>query len=275
MDATVEPTLKDVRLEFTPPTGAVAAHIWRVGESDVPADVRDWSNHAVTAGEVTVARDYEAPIGVELVYTAQFKNDSGGTVSQQQATITVASLGCADTWLNDLARAQNTMRIVVEQLPELAYVVPATVHEIITRRAPIVSSDVAHTPDFELSFLTATDDERERARATLGNGVPVLLRSGPEVAIGNVYMAVLGFAEQRVVSSGTVPDRRFVVSARQIDRPHPALYAPGPPTTFAEVDATFATLQELKDGRATWDAVLYDWQGEEAGDIVPWPPVDV
>ena len=275
MTADQETVLKAVRLTFTPPAGSVTAYLYRKGPSGVVADVRDWSSHAVTAGVVTVARDYEAPIGVQLSYSIQFKNAAAAVITTEYATITLPSGGCADTWLNDLARAQNTMQVLIESLPELTYQLPATVHEILTRRGPIVTTDIAKTPEFELSFLTDTDDQRDRARATLGNGVPVLLRSGPEVGIENMYMAVLAFSEQRVATGGTVPARRFVVNGRQIDRPHPRLYAPAPPTNYTEVRADFATLGDLRDQRASYDAVLYDWAGEQAGDIVPWPPGDV
>ena len=267
MIASVEPTLKDVRLEFTPPAGAVAAHIWRVGPSDIPADVRDWSNHAVTAGEVTVARDYEAPIGVELVYTAQFKNDSGGTgVAAAGHHHRGLAAGCADTWLNDLARAQNTMRIVVEQLPELAYVVPATVHEIITRRAPIVSSDVAHTPDVR---AVVSDRHRRPARARAGHARQ---RGAGAAALGpggGHRQRLHGGARSSPSSAWSrrapcLTGASWCRPARSTGRTRRCT-RPAPPTTFAEVDATFATLQELKDGRATWDAVLYALGGRGGG----------
>ena len=114
-----------------------------------------------------------------LTYTALTYNAGGAVISTQTATITLAPTGCDDTWLTDLARAGNTLQVTIESLPELDYVVPTSVHEIITRRDPIVTSDVAHTPAFELSFLTDTLDDRDRVRSLLGNGVPVLLRTPP------------------------------------------------------------------------------------------------
>jgi hypothetical protein len=274
LTATVEPEARNVRLDYTAPGTAATVTFTRAGPSGVAAVVRGWENTPVQPGAV-VARDFEAPIGVELLYTATAYNAAGSVVSTVETAITIPSAGCSDTWLNDLARVTNTMRVLIESLPELVYPVAATVHEIITRRSPIVASDIAHTPAFELSFLTETDDERERARAALGNGVPVLLRTPPEDGIGNLYFSVLGFQEQRIVSLGTVTDRRFVVSGRQVDRPDPALYAPLGASTYQHVKSTFATYTDLRDGRASYDAVLYDWSGAEASDVVPWPPSDV
>jgi hypothetical protein len=271
---TVEPEVRSVRIDYTAPASAASATITRTGPSGTPADVRGWENTPVVPGAV-IARDFEAPIGVPLTYTATAYNASGAAIGTQTGTITIASQGCSDTWLNDLARAANTMRIPIESLPALEYPVPTTVHEIITRRSPIVTSDIAHLAAFELSFLTGTLDERDQARAILGNGVPVLLRTPPEDGIGNLYFSVLGYTEQRIVTLGTIPDRRFVVQGRQIDRPDPALYKQLGVATYQHVKDTFATYTALRDGRASYDAVLYDWSGSAPSDIVPWPPVDV
>lgn len=274
LTATVEPEVKSVRLDYTAPASTATVTITRTGPSGVAAAVRGWSATPVTPGSV-IARDFEAPIGVPLTYTAVARNAAGTVLETVTATVTVPSGGCSDTWLNDLARVANTMQVVIESLPELAYPVPTSVHEIITRRAPIVSSDIAHTPELELSVLTASLDERDQARAILGNGVPVLLRTPPEDGIGNLYLSVTAFREQRIVTSGTVPDRRFVVSARQVQRPDPALYAPVGVSTYSHVKTTFATYQALKAGRASYDAVLYDWTGSQPSDVVPWPPDDI
>jgi len=272
--ATVEPEVKAVRLDYTAPALTATVTITRTGPSGTPASVRGWVDEPVVPGAV-VARDFEAPIGVPLTYTATSENAAGSVIDTATATVTVASAGCEDTWLNDLARVGNTMLVTIESLPELEHPVPASVHEIITRRAPIVTSDIAHTPNFELSVLTGSLDERDQARAILGNGVPVLLRTPPEDGIGNLYFSVLGFREQRIVTAGTVPDRRFVVTGRQVQRPDPLLYAPIGVATYAHVKATFATYTALKAGRASYDAVLYDWAGSTPSDIVPWPPDDV
>ena len=272
--ATVEPDVKSVRLDYTAPASAASLTISRTGPSGAVAVVRAWSAKAVTPGAV-VARDFEAPIGVPLTYTAQPFNASGAALTPATATLTIPSAGCSDTWLTDLARAGNSFKAIIESLPELDFPVPASVHEIITRRAPIVASDIAHTPAFELSLLTADDAQRDQAKAALGNGVPVLLRTPPEDGIGNLYFAVLGFSEQRIVSLATEPARRVVVSARQVERPDPALYQPLALVTYAYVKATFATYAALKAARATYDALAYDWSGAGPSDVVPWPPDDV
>ena len=270
----VEPAYQNVRLDYIVPAGATRLTFSRTGPSGVAAVVRGWASAPVAPGEV-VARDYEAPIGVPVTYTALAEDAAGADLDTQTAAITIPSGGCTDTWLNDLARVGNTLKVELEQIPELAYVQPVTVHEVITRRTPIVTSDVAHTPELEVSFLTATDDERERARAMLGNGIPVLLRTPPEDGVGNMYLAVLGFREQRIVSLATTTDRRFVLSARHVARPDPTLFIPLAAVLYEDVRAAYATYLDLRADRDTYESLLYDYSGGEASDIVPWPPDDV
>jgi len=275
LTATVEPQVKNVRLDYTAPGTAAAVSFSRTGPSGTPAVVRGFDDFAVTGGAGVIARDFEAPIGVPLTYTAQARNAGGAVIGTQTTTITIPSDGCDDIWLTDLARATNTIRVMIESLPALEYPVPVTAHEVITRRDPIVASDIAHTPSFELSLLTVSDAQRHQARGALGNGVPVLLRTPPEDGIGNLYFAVLAFQEQRIVAAGTVTDRRFVVSARQVTRPDPELYRPLGVATYQHVKDTFATYADLRAQRVNYDAVLYDWADAEPIDVIPWPPSDV
>jgi hypothetical protein len=274
LTATIDHDVNAVRLDYTVPAGAATATLSRVGPSGTPAIVRGHDNTAATPG-LLIVRDYEAPIGVALTYTAQSFNAAAAVVDTQTTKITIPSTGCEDTWLTDLAKPTNTLQILIESLPDLEHEQASTVHDIIGRRTPIVTADIAKTPTFELSVLTETLDERDSTRSVLGNGVTVLLRTPPEDGIGNLYFAVTGFHEQRIVTSGTLADRRFVISGRQVDRPDPALWMPAAPSTYATVHARYATYSALKAARATYDAVLYDWSGAAAPDVVPWPPVDV
>jgi hypothetical protein len=274
LTATIEPNVNNVRLDYIMPADGLRVSFTRVGPSGVPAGVRGWVDQPASPGEV-IARDFEPPIGVEITYTVQAFDAAGTVLDMQTVTLTIPSDGCSDTWLNDLARVTNTLQIVIEELPELEYVVPTTTHEVIARRDPIVSSDIAHTPSFELSFITDTLAQRDQARDLLGNGVPVLLRTPPEHGIGNLYFAVTDYKEQRIVTSGTMPARVFVVDGRQVQRPDPTLYIPLGVATYQHVKSTFATYAVLVTERASYDAVLYDWAGAEPTDIVPWLPDDV
>jgi hypothetical protein len=273
---TVEAGLQSVLVSVPVPAGHNRLAVYRTGPSGVRAYVRAYAEATVTPSSTVLVRDFEAPLNVPLVYTADtWAAATPGTVTHQTGTVTVPAPDCDDTWLTDLARGNNTQQIVIEALDELAYEIPTGAHRVLGRRSPIVTSGPAWTPSFELAFLTDTDDARERARATLGNGIPVLLRTPPENGIGSLYLSVINWSEQRIVKAARVQDRRFLVSCIQVDRPDPDLFTPVAPVTYTTVKAGFATYAELKAERASYDAVLYDYATSQPADVVPWPPDDV
>lgn len=273
MILTVEAARSSVRIDVTVASPKNRLLLSRTSPSGAYAEVRSWAPGTVAPGAV-IARDFEVPIGVPVTYTADSWQDPAGAHTLETGTITVPAADSCDTWLTDLVRAGNSQRVTIEALAELAHDVPATVHQILGRRPPIVVSDIAQTPTFDLSFLTDSDTERDAARSTLGNGAPVLLRTPPDWGIGNLYFAVLAFGEGRIVTEPTQQARRWSVSAVQVERPDADLFVPLGPVTYADVKATFGTYADLKAGRATYDAVLYDWAGADPTDVVPWPPDD-
>ena len=276
LTATLDPNLYAVELTVTVPAGADRLDLYRVGPSGTRAYVRGYHPGEVTAGQVLTIRDFEAPIGVSLTYTAvAYADATPGDTGTASVMLSIPSQGCDDTWITDLARPTNTQRVVLESLEELDHEVPAGVHSVLVRRDPIVSSDVARTPTFELLFLTEDDQDRERAKAILGNGLPVLLRTPPENGIGNMYMSVTNFIEQRLFQLATNQERRFVVEAVQVRRPDPGIYVPEPPATYATVKSTYATYADFMAAYETYDAALYDYGTGAPVFVVAWPPADV
>jgi hypothetical protein len=271
----VDATLDAVIATVTVPAGATYVYIFRTGPSGVGAYLRGFNPATVAPSSTAIAHDYEAAIGVPLVYTAFVADATGAQSPAVTATVTVPSQGCSDTWLTDIAAPANTQRVILERLDELAYEAASGVHHVLNRRTPIVTSDVAHTPTFELNVLTETDAEREKARAALGNGVPILLRTPPENGIGNVYFVVTDWKEQRIVNAATVQDRRFVLTCTQVDRPDPILYVPDYVASYNAIRNTYRDYAALLAARPTYDAVLHDPTSAAAAAIVPWPPDDV
>lgn len=275
--AEVEDAFANVRVVVGLPSGAVTLWLWRVGPSGTPAHVRGAEALAVTGAEAVV-RDYEAPLGVPLEYHARVANEAGET-SPEAATVTVevwAGIEC-DAWLMDLAQPGNSQVVELESLQEMGYEAPTGIHYVLGRRDPITTGEIAHTPSFELGFVTESPDERIRARDTLGDGAPVLLRTPPAIA-GNLYFVAPKWSEQRINKRPEQQIRRFVCEAVQIDRPDALLFLPVAPTeTYAEVQATFATYAALMAARSDYDDVLHEPIGEAppSEPVVPWPAVDV
>lgn len=270
----IDPVLSAVVVTVTVPAGGVSLFLSRTGPTDTLAYVRGCNPATVAAG-VQSFRDFEAPLGMPLHYVTFVADQSGAQSPSASADITVPTYGCEDTWINDIAAPTNSQRVIFERLDELDYEAASGVHYVLNRRTPIVTSDIARAPKFELSVLTITDEERFKTRAALGNGVPILLRTPPANGIASMYVMPTGWKEQRIVNRATLPDRRFVIECVQVDRPDPILYAPLFVTTYGAIAAAYGSYQELLTSRGTYDAVLHDPTGAHAADVVPWPPDDV
>lgn len=225
-----------------------------------------------------MARDYEVPLGVPVAYHARVWS-AEGEASPEAATVTVTvDAEWCEAWLMDIAAPGNSQTVEIESLNELAHEAPTGVHWVLDRRAPITTGEVARTPTFEIGLITETDEAREKARNALGNGYPVLLRTAPELSIGNLYFVVPKWSEQRVLRDGRSDLRRFLCQAVQIERPAADLWLPLVPVeTYDEVRATFATYADVKAERDSYDDLLHSPIGDSppVAPVIPWPAMDV
>lgn len=217
---------------------AGTTRVWlrRVSPSGESVYVRGAFDLAVSAPTTLQLYDYEAPLNVPLTYYAEAGNDASELSVEVSAAITLPSTSTESPWIVDLAQPANSQPVTVEQLAALSYAVPSGVHRVLARRSPIVLSNVAGLPTFELGFATATEAERVKARATLGSGTPFLLKTPPEQGVGNIYASVIGWNEQRAARVALYADRRFRVQCQQVDRPDPTLVGAGTGTPWPPQD---------------------------------------
>jgi len=248
-------------LERTSPSGATVAV-----RGAVDADLE---------GDPTLVRDWEVPFGVPLTYRATFYNASGAVVGTgASATFTLDYTGCP-AWLVDMARPTNSLAITIESFTPLDFEVGAGVIRVLDRRAPVLVTLPAWTPDAELVVLTDTLAQRDQVRSLLGSGYPFLLRTVPEQGVGNMYLGVTDFKEERILTLGTRPQRRFAIEVVQVERPNAAVFAPVPPTTYSQVAAIFANYADLLAQVGTYDALAYWTFDGAASGTLPWLPSDV
>ena len=269
----LEPNQMAVRVDVDAiAAGGETVTITRMPPSGHTAAVRGAVDVPLGGSSSHVARDYEAPFDLELTYTAEI-SVGGSVVETATAMITVVWDEC-DAWLVDLARPTNSLPVLIESMRELSYDTPTGVHRVLNRRDPILTSLPAWTPTSELIVLTDTEGERDQVRALYGAGYPFLLRTSDEMGIGNMYLGVTGFVEERILSAGVAPERRFRTSVVQVARPDPASFTPVPPNTYANVHAAYATYAEMRAAVSTYDELAYIQAGA-TGPVVPWLPDDV
>jgi hypothetical protein len=273
--ATLEAARYAVRLEATGiPAAATTISIERTGPSGVKAGVRGAVKAQVT-GTSFIVRDYEAPLGVGLTYVATGFNASGVSVETVQASFTLPSKVSDDPWLVDLAFPTNSGQVIVESLKELVHESPVGVHRVLERRTPVITSGPAYTPSADLIFVTQGEVARDRAKSILGTGSPVLLRTDPAQGVGNLYLGVKGWTEERPSRLAQHWDRRFRAQVVQVERPDPSVYVPLAPMTYDLVKARWTTYAALKAGVATYEALAYDYSPTYVAPFPPWPADDV
>jgi hypothetical protein len=270
---TVEPARLNLRLDVTGiPAGADRFTITRTAPSGNTAGVRGAVNAKVRGNE-EIARDWEAPFDIPLFYEVT-AYDNGTAVGHVAVTYTVPFDDC-EVWLVDLARPTNSVRLNAESLDALDYAGAVGVHHILNRRAPVLTTLPSWTPSGELQVITETLAERDAVRALLGSGYPFLLRSTPDMGFGNIYFGVNGFVEERFISLGWAPQRRFRIAAIQVERPDPEIFTPEAPNTYAHVFDQFASYAALRATVGTYDALAYTFEAGVAGPVIPWLPSDV
>jgi hypothetical protein len=256
-----EPRLA-ARLEATGiPAGADTITITRRTATGEPEGVRG-AVDAPATGATFIARDYELPFDTDLTYEITVY-DGTTTVGGASAPFRIDYPDAGDPWLVDLARPTNSQPVIVESLAELRYQAAVGVHRVLDRRDPVLTALPAWTPDAELVLVTGTLAERDRVRAIIGSGYPCLLRTPPAQGVGNAYLGVTSFVEQRPSRLALHPDRRFTIAVTSVARPDPFIYVPLAPNTYADVKTSWSSYAELEAGVASYDELAYTYP--EAG----------
>lgn len=273
----VEDLLMAAVLSISVPATATSLSVWRVSPSGTIAGVRGWYPRVgVTGGAVAVVRDYEAPLGIPLTYFATAENVDGEGDPSAGVEFEIDAMPIENPMLCDLVRPQNHFEIVIESLPQLDYAPRSGVHRIAGRRDPVVTSDVAGTPEFELTFATFNfPGGPDAVQNALGSGNPVLLRTPPEQGPGNLYFSVLGWTEERISAISLYPERRYVVKGVQVMRPDPSIFVPIGAQTYETLLSERVTYDGVKTFYPNYDAALYDYALASAAPAFPWPPRDI
>ena len=205
-----------------------------------------------------VARDFEAPDRRAAAPTPpRPATPPARHRHRQTGTITIPAGGCDDTWLTDLARAGNTQRVDHRGLPAARLRRPRRPSTTSSAGARRSSASTSRTPrPSSWSFLTEDATEREPARHPGQRRAGAAAHAAGADGIGNLYIGVLGFSEQRIVTAGDRrrPPLRRLGPAGRAPRPRRSTCPLAPPPTSTSRPPSPPT-RTLKDDRATYDAV--------------------
>ena len=173
---------------------------------------------AAPTADPFVINDYEAPIGVVLNYFAV--TEKAGVESPVAESDDVALL-VSDTWLVDLWNPANSVKVIVEAVPQQEYGITESSMYPLMRRTPVVVQNIRQAAQGSMTFVTETDDEARRVRHLFSMGVPVLFQSALQLGVGNLYFSASKVQENRVTRLAQEQARRWQVEWAEVDRPKP------------------------------------------------------
>ena len=244
------------------PAGADTATVERVAPTLIASPVRGAVHADVSGATHLVVRDYELPFNTDVVYRARLYDGATELPGTSDVTFRVDFDDC-HAWLVDIARPTNSMLVTIEALPALQFEMPTGLHRVLDRPDPILTTLPARSPSGEAVVLTETLDERDRLREVLGSGYPLMARAVEELGVGDTYgvsyFGITGFIEERIVSRGDAPQRRFRAAIVRVARPDPSTFAPEAPNTYGVVEATYIDWLRLHEAVHTYDELAYTY----------------
>ncbi|MDH6625731.1 hypothetical protein M2271_003542 [Streptomyces sp. LBL] len=217
------------------------------GSGSLP--VRGWTGDLTSQpviGDIAVARDYEAPLGVPVQWRV-ILTDAGGVVRLTYTSDPITlDAEITDVWLKDPGLPQRSVKVTVAT-PMPTWATPARqgVSRVRGRRLPVVISDVRGGKTGDLTVVTETTADREALDWVLASGSPLLLQWPPGWGEEDMYVSIGDVQAAPVVDYSEFHDRTWVLPLTEVDRPI------GGVTGSAD-----RTWQTVKDDGSTWSEVL-------------------
>jgi hypothetical protein len=229
------------------PTYKWALH--RIVSGMNPQPVRGWTGDLTSqtiTGDIAVATDYEAPLGVPVQWRVVLTDTAGVVRMSYLSDPVTLDAEITDVWLKDPGLPQRSVQVTVAT-PMPTWTTPARqgVNQVRGRRLPVVISDVRGGKTGDLTVVTETTADREALDWVLASGSPLLLQWPPGWGEQDMYVAVGDVQAAPVVEYAEFHDRTWVLPLTEVDRPI------GGVTGSAD-----RTWQTVKDEGGSWSEVL-------------------
>jgi hypothetical protein len=150
----------------------------------------------------------------------------------------------------------------LQSIPTLTYAARSQSYDVISRRAPVIISQVRSSPNGSLVLLIKTASERRRLLDLVSSGRVLLLRNpDPAYPETSWYISVGQVSEERIIPDHRRPERRMTLEFVVVDRPG-GLIASSKPTTWEDVVNTYTAWgtalnpNSLQANADTWIDVL-------------------
>ncbi|MFE7566200.1 hypothetical protein ACFU76_04440 [Streptomyces sp. NPDC057539] len=174
----------------------------------------------ITADTFSV-EDYEAPLGVPVVYRIEYYVAATGLLTAWRVT-TAVTLEPGDTnycWLKDPARPQLNVRALVRSAPEWSEPIEQSVMRVRGRANALVLSGIRGGREGSLIVWTETDSQREALRLLLSSGSILLWQAAPGMGESDVYVSAAETAFPRMTDYAPDPWREWTLPLTEQDAP--------------------------------------------------------
>lgn len=212
--------LSRVELDIQFATTVSQVRVGRRDPSGFTTLIRQGDPFTVTSGR-GLLYDYEAPLDVDISYTATQVTPPGNEVAAS-ATIKLASDG--HSWLKDPGLPSMNLRVGVSALPTLTRAARGNALAVVGRAAPVVLTDIQSAPTGVVTLYSLTDTGRNGLLALMSRGSVLLLSTPAAYGFGSQYIVLGEVTENRV---GLAPEasRTWDLPFTVVERP-PGLSKP-------------------------------------------------
>ncbi|MGW6855802.1 hypothetical protein [Streptomyces xanthophaeus] len=195
--------------------------LWRVRDDGTMTAVRGESGDMLAVpitGDLAVAADYEAPLGVPVryhlrVYTgsAYLRTSSRPVVIPEPAVTTII--------VKDPVQPARQAALTVVTLPDWTRAARQGIHQISGRAAPIVISDMRLSRTGSITVVTETRDEIKRLWWLVSEGATLFVQWPSTWGEEDTYLQVGDVTESHIVPWADVMDRNWSLALIEVDRP--------------------------------------------------------
>jgi hypothetical protein len=211
------------------------------------------------AGDLFLAEDHEAPLGVQVYYYIELYSQPGvlaTTRSSDPVTLTLAD--STEAWLKDPGNPQRNVRVLVDKAPDWQRPIEQASFVVRGRRNKVVLSGKRQGLEGDLAIWTRSDAEREALHHLLDSGNVLLWQASPGRGVSDMYVNVGQVTEARVSPLAQEQWRAWTLPLTEADMPTALGVNGATGRTWQDVLAEFATWQDVRDTYATWEDLLLD-----------------
>ena len=218
---------------------------------------------APLSGGAFLGYDYEAPIGLAVSYQATAYTDPDTVLAT--STLDTVTWNTETDWLKDPLEPARNISVLVNDMSEYAYDTPTGIHTVLGRPDPVTVGEVRRAATGTLTLVTLSKEDRDRLHYITASGHVLLFQSSQDSGVGNMYIALTGVTETRVVNLRGQSERLWTIGYQEVASP----VGDGAATpTWAEVVAQYASWQDVVDaGYGSWLEFI------ESLDTVTAPPI--